>query len=247
MAESPVGEFWAERIGLTDRELISFVGAGGKTTLMLSLGKELTGAGRRVVITTTTKMGVDQVDPPVVDSIAGVEANLDRRPGPIFVVRRESETMVTGPAPPEVNKLFRETTADYVLVEADGARGKSLKAPAPFEPVIPSASTVVILVSGIDAVGASISTGCHRPERVAELLDRSVSHRLSISDVAKVLTSARGGLKDVPPSARVVVALTKVASTDMDTAHQLSLLIAKDPDVEGVVVVPWLSVGDPSG
>jgi len=241
MVEPPVGEFWSERLGLGDRELISFVGAGGKTTLMLGLGSELVGQGRKVVITTTTKMGPDQIAPPVVESISAVEANLDRRPGPIFLVRRESESKVTGPPPNEVNKLFRESSADYVLVEADGARGRSLKAPSGFEPVIPSSSTIVVLVAGIDAVGSPITTACHRPERVAELLDRPVSHTLDVEDMAKILTSARGGLKDIPATARVAVALTKVASADIETARRLTRLVGNDPDVERVLVVPHQS------
>lgn len=234
-----MSESWAERLGLGSRELIAFVGAGGKSTLMLDLGRELSGQGRRVVVTTTTRMSADQIDPPVVDSIKGVEANLERRPGPVFVVRRGPEGKVVGPAPTEVDKLFRESSADYVLVEADGAQGKSLKAPADFEPVIPPTATIVIAVAGIDAIGNTITAVSHRPERVAELLGRPVTHRLEISDVAQLLTSARGGLKDVPPTARIIVALTKVSSDAMDVASELSLLISRDPDVDRVVVVPF--------
>lgn len=238
MAGAPVGESWSKRFGLGAHELVSFVGAGGKTTLMLGLGNELAASGHRVVITTTTKMGTDQIQPPVVDSISRVEANFDRRPGPLFLVRRGAESKVTGPSPVEVNELFRDSSADYVLVEADGARGKPLKVPAAFEPVIPSASTTVVLIAGIDAIGASIATACHRPDRVAELLDRPVTHILEPEDVARILTSASGGLKDIPAAARVVVALTRVTSADIEAARQLTLLVSNDPDVDRVAVVP---------
>ena len=239
MVEPVVSESWAERLGLGERELVAFVGAGGKSTLMLGLGRELSNAGHRVVITTTTRMSIDQIEPPVVDSIRGVEANLERRPGPVFVVRRDADAKVGGPAPTEVDKLFRESSAEYVLVEADGANGKTLKVPADFEPVIPPTSTIVVVVAGIDAIGANITAACHRPERVAELLGRPVSHQLAVADVAQILTSARGGLKDVPASARVIVAITKVSSETMDVAGELSLLITRDPDVDRVVVVPY--------
>jgi molybdenum cofactor cytidylyltransferase len=234
-----VSESWAERLSLGAKDLISFVGAGGKSTLMLALGRELVAQGRRVVVTTTTKMSLDEISSPVVDSIKGVEANLERRPGPVFVVRRGADDKVVGPAATEIDRLFRETSADDVLVEADGASGKSLKAPAPFEPVIPVTSTIVVVVAGIDAVGSTIISSCHRPERVAEIIGRPVSHVLTAADVAQVLTSARGGLKDIPAAARVVVALTKVTSESMDAAHQLSLTISRDPDVERVVVAPY--------
>lgn len=233
-----MSESWAERIGLGGRNLVSFVGAGGKSTLMLGLGKELVEHGRRVVVTTTTRMSIDEIDSPVVDSIKGVQANLERRPGPVFVVRRGPEEKVVGPAPTEIDRLFRESSADDVLVEADGAAGKSLKAPAPFEPVIPVASTIVVVVAGIDAIGATITSSCHRPERVGEIIGRPVSHVLTVPDVAQVLTSARGGLKDIPAAARVVVALTKVNSDTMDVARELSLAVTRDPDVERVILVP---------
>ena len=238
MAEVALTEYWPQRLGLSERELVSFVGAGGKTTLMLGLGTDLTAAGRRVVITTTTKMAAEQVQPPVVDSVSKVEANFGRRPGALFVVRRDAESKVTGPSPAEINELFRDSSAEYILVEADGSHGRSLKVPANFEPVIPTASTTVVLVAGIDAVGTSIASACHRPERVAELLDKPVTHQLRPVDVAKVLTSASGGMKDVPPAARVVVAVTKVGSDDMDVARELSITVTKDPDIDRVVVVP---------
>ena len=45
--------------------------------------------------------------------------------------------------------------ADYVLIEADGAKHYSLKYPAEHEPVIPAESTDVILVLGIWDLGKS--------------------------------------------------------------------------------------------
>ncbi|MCH8991199.1 MAG: putative selenium-dependent hydroxylase accessory protein YqeC, partial [Acidobacteria bacterium] len=189
MVAPAVGESLTDRLGLGERDLVSFVRAGGKTTLMLKLGRELADAGHRVVITTTTRMSTDEVESPVVDPGGAVEANLERG-GVVYVVHRGAESKMTGPSPAEVNAMFSSTSADYILVEADGARGRSLKAPSQFEPVIPSASTVVVIVTGIDAIGRSIATACHRPERVAAILGRPLTYHLGARDVARVLTSA---------------------------------------------------------
>lgn len=226
-----------DRLGLGERDLVSFVGAGGKTTLMLKLGRELADAGHRVVITTTTRMSTDEVESPVVDPRGAVEANLERG-GVVYVVHRGAESKMTGPSPAEVNRMFSSTSADYILVEADGAKGRSLKAPSEFEPVIPTASTVVVIVAGIDAVGRSIATACHRPERVAAILERPLTYHLGARDVARVLTSAAGGLKEVPPNARVVVAVTKVGTDDIEAARDLTTQVVADPDIERVVVIP---------
>ena len=40
-----------------------------------------------------------------------------------------------------------------VLVEADAPRGRSLKVPAPHEPVIPASTTLVVVVCALDALG----------------------------------------------------------------------------------------------
>lgn len=237
MVAPAVGESLTERLGLGERDLVSFVGAGGKTTLMLKLGRELADAGHRVVITTTTRMSTDEVESPVVDPRGAVEANLERG-GVVYVVHRGAESKMTGPSPAEVNRMFSSTSADYILVEADGAKGRSLKAPSEFEPVIPTASTVVVIVAGIDAIGRSIATACHRPERVAAILERPLTYHLGARDVARVLTSAAGGLKEVPPNARVVVAVTKVGSDDIEAARDLTTQVVADPDIERVVVIP---------
>ncbi len=226
-----------DRLGLGERDLVSFVGAGGKTTLMLKLGRELADAGHRVVITTTTRMSTDEVESPVVDPRGAVDANLERG-GLVYVVHRGAESKMTGPSPAEVNRMFSSTSADYILVEADGAKGRSLKAPSEFEPVIPTASTVVVIVAGIDAIGRSIATACHRPERVAAILERPLTYHLGARDVARVLTSAAGGLKEVPPNARVVVAVTKVGTDDIEAARDLTTQVVADPDIDRVVVIP---------
>jgi len=46
----------SEALGLQRREMISLTGAGGKTTLMFRLAKELSLAGKKVITTTTTNI-----------------------------------------------------------------------------------------------------------------------------------------------------------------------------------------------
>src|SRR3990172_2004095 len=50
------GSVLIDALGLKKREVISLTGAGGKTTLMFRLAKELSLKGKRVVTTTTTKI-----------------------------------------------------------------------------------------------------------------------------------------------------------------------------------------------
>ena len=45
----------SDYIGLEEKDVISFVGAGGKTTMMFKLAEEL-GRNSKVLVTTTTKI-----------------------------------------------------------------------------------------------------------------------------------------------------------------------------------------------
>ena len=58
---------------------------------------------------------------------------------------------------------------DYVLVEADGAAHRPLKAHAPHEPVVPPEANQTICVVGASGFGQPISEAAHRPERYALL------------------------------------------------------------------------------
>ena len=84
-----------------------------------------------------------------------------------------------------------------VLIEADGAKLRPLKAPADHEPVIPPACDAVIAAAGLDCVGRPIGEVCHRPERVCALLGTDPEHLVTPADVAAILSSPRGGRKDV--------------------------------------------------
>ena len=52
----------AEALGLGNREHIALVGAGGKTTLMFTLAKELVRKGNTVLTGTTTKVWQEQAE-----------------------------------------------------------------------------------------------------------------------------------------------------------------------------------------
>lgn len=221
----------AGRLGLGDRELVAFVGAGGKSTLLFRLGDELASAGRRVLLTTTTKMGSGQAKQVRVVSPDAIDPN-DRL---AMVVAVDDGRKVTGPAPEELDRIFASGAVDFLLVEADGARGKSFKAPAAHEPVIPAASTLVVIVMGIDGIGHPIAARCHRPELVARLAGCHVADVLDIDRAVRVLIHPNGFFASIPTSSRLAVAVTKVDGAGRSTASRLAEALAKT--LPGVPVV----------
>jgi molybdenum cofactor cytidylyltransferase len=227
-------------LGVGDRELVAFTGAGGKSTLLLGLGNELASQGHRVVLTTTTKLGPDQLSGTVCWSPGPDE--VDRAlgsTGPVFVVGSDLGHKVEGVAPDAVDQLFAETSADFVLVEADGARRRPLKAPAAHEPVVPSEATLVVVVAGINAVGQTLGVAVHRPLQGMALTGLGEGDRLRPQDIAAVVGHPNGGLKGIPRQARVVVALTRVDNEA--TAAAIEDRLDENPRIERVVAIPQLS------
>ena len=140
------------------------IGGGGKTTLLRTLGEEL--AGRHTVLLCTTTKILPFPDLPC----ARTTAELDQ-------LRRSHRLLCAGTDVPGTGKLAAPETPmallaerfDYVLVEADGASRRPLKAHAPHEPVIPPEAVQTICVVGASGFGQPISEAAHRPERYARL------------------------------------------------------------------------------
>ncbi len=234
----------AALLGLGDRELVSLVGGGGKSTMLFGLGNELAAAGWRVILTTTTKMGRDQamVAPSVCwssDTDCALEAL--RKSGPVMLVTGGDDHKVTGPPPQLIDKLFEESAVDYLIVEADGSRGRPLKAPASWEPVIPSHTTTVVILMGIDAVGRPLGEVTHRVEQGMRFGGLAADHILTPADCAAVLLHPEGALRVCPPTSRVVVAITK-ARTPQQVAMAEEIRQRVEPQVSSVVVPPSASI-----
>jgi probable selenium-dependent hydroxylase accessory protein YqeC len=123
----------------------SFVGGGGKTTLIERLASACLARGKSVAVATTTK--IFSVEPFAVfdDWIRGPRADSF-----IHIGKTIEGPKLTGLTFEEAKALGNDF--DVVLIEADGAKGHPLKYPASYEPVIPPFSDRVFIVAGLDAL-----------------------------------------------------------------------------------------------
>jgi len=219
-----------EDLNIEAGDVVAFVGGGGKSTLVLEIGRELAKAGQPVVMGTTTKMGVEQIPAwaQTADSLDAARAAVNAG-RPVYLLRHASGAKVIGVAPGLVDRVA-STTGATVIIEADGSRRRPFKAPAAHEPVVPKSSNLVVMVAGIDALGTPIAAACHRPERVCALTGRAESDPLRPDDIAAVASHPRGGRKGVPPGARLVLAVTK--TTDRDAAAVEQIRAALPGDIE---------------
>lgn len=123
----------------------SFVGGGGKTSLIESLARSCLAVKRSVAVTTTTK--IFAVEP---FELFDDRAKTECRTPFMHIGKTLEKGKLTALSFEEVESLGNEF--DVVLIEADGAKGHPLKYPAEYEPVIPSFSEKVFIVAGLDAL-----------------------------------------------------------------------------------------------
>jgi probable selenium-dependent hydroxylase accessory protein YqeC len=195
------------------------VGAGGKTRLLFALAGELLRRKRRVVTATTTKVWHWQAlrapslilthrDAKWLETVRqGLEAH-----GHVFLASAPLETgKVEGIHREEADRLYAEPWLEDLIVEADGASGLPVKAPAPHEPAVPGSCTMVVAMMGLDALGAVVS-----PDRVfraghfEELTGLRTGERITPQAVARIFTHPQGLFRNCPPRAVRVVFLNKM-------------------------------------
>ncbi len=199
------------------KTLIAIVGSGGKTTLMYRLAKELADKGKKVVVTTSTKIFIPKEYPVLVtDNPEEIKEILERE-NIAVIGRAYKPDMLESPEP----ALFDEfkKIADFVLVEADGSRNKPLKAHKPNEPVIPNGADYVFAVLGFSAYGMELGKACHRPELAARTLGVDLSHRLTVEDIASIFMHPHGVTKNIPCKG-CFVALINQSETHLQKAYQ---------------------------
>jgi len=251
----------ALRVGRGD--VVSFVGAGGKTTTAMRLADELSAVGQKVIFTTTTKIMEpipregeyllisDDAD----RTLARIPELLVRYPRGILAHRRleESDTSIEedvsypfpvrtnklqGVAPEMVDRLAAALPELVILNEADGAKHRSLKAPAAHEPVVPASTTLLVPMASLHVLGKPLSDGyVFQPERVAALSGTALGEPVTVDMVAAVLTHPQGGLKALPPQARVVPLLNQwEGEAASEEAREVAELLLRHERIQRVVV-----------
>ncbi len=207
-----------EALDLREREVISLAGAGGKTTLMFRLAMELFLAGKKVVTTTTTK-----IFEPASGETRSLFIHADEEELRQFVYKHLDEDRhvtiarerlgsgkLRGVSSNLVDDLSRSDRVDHLIVEADGAAGRPVKAPREGEPVIPSSTTLVVAVLGVDGVEKELNEeNVFQAERVSKMTGIPIGSKMTDEAMALLVTHPEGIFKGAPSSSRVIVFLNK--------------------------------------
>jgi probable selenium-dependent hydroxylase accessory protein YqeC len=235
-----------EALGIRHGEVISLVGGGGKTTLMFALARELASAG--VITTTTTKIlePLPSQTPFLLlvtdesEIMRLVLQNVDRYRHITLASKKLASGKLDGISPDLVVRLAQTKQVSYVIVEADGAAHRSLKAPNSTEPVIPLNTSLVIPVVGVDAVGCRLTEqDVFRPEIVSKLLGLPLGEVVSSDAIAFLITHQQGIIKGSPERARIIPFINKVdLDKSLSDGRGLAdkILAMRHPRIERVVL-----------
>jgi probable selenium-dependent hydroxylase accessory protein YqeC len=221
-------------IDLPTTPLIAIIGAGGKTTTMYTLASELAQRGKRVITTTTTQIFYPEPDETDLLIVASETHALLKTIDQAWqkyhrvtvagaVLRTEK---LAGLQPEQPYELLVKSGADVVIVEADGARHRMIKAPAEHEPVIPLQTNVALLLMSAEAINQPLSDRiAHRPERVAKVTGINEGDVLSPAVIARLITSEQGALKHIPETATAYLLITHASIIQNAAIHELVSLI----------------------
>ena len=201
---------FAEALGVRPG-VTSVIGSGGKTSLIAALARELSGT---VVLTTTTHI-LPFPDMPLVTSADADDVRAALAGSRVACVgsRAEKNGKLVVPL---LGIDALASLADYVLVEADGARRLPLKAHAPWEPVVPACSGRTILVLGASGLGHPVREKVHRPELFRELAGCTPDDPATPELVARAANA----------EALADVALVNQTDVAPDAARDLAVLLA---------------------
>ena len=240
-----------QALGLKGSGVISIVGAGGKTSLMFRLAHEISGLDQSVLTTTTTKIMMPRRSQSSHVILTTSSRTLIDNAGELL--KESFHISAASPRLPEhqgkiagfpvefIDEIRLSGCFKWILVEADGAAQKPLKAPADHEPVIPGSSNRVVGVVGLAAIGKPLQADwVFRHERYASITGLSEGMPVTPASVVKAVTHPAGIFKGCPSRALKILFLNTAGDNRrLETGRLLAekLLETKNEHDIGRVVI----------
>ncbi|MBW2609098.1 MAG: putative selenium-dependent hydroxylase accessory protein YqeC [Deltaproteobacteria bacterium] len=231
-----------ESLMLQNGGVVSLVGAGGKTSLLFRIARELSANGETVLTTTTTKIFPPEknqsqhviIAETAEEVIRSAKELLGRHRHITAVSRKLSSENKLGGFPPEtIDVLLTTGVFKWILVEADGAAGRPLKAPADYEPIIPQSSKWLVAVVGLNVIGKPLGINwVFRPDIYSEITGIKPGEEVTALSVANAITHERGIMKGCPKNAGRYVFLNQADSNgDIHKGASVAMLLKENGGV----------------
>jgi probable selenium-dependent hydroxylase accessory protein YqeC len=226
-----------QAFSIGEREMISLVGAGGKTALLYALGRELSAIRCGVILTTTTKIFEPEPSPffllfislelSAIKKWVAEHVNLHRS---LLLARERLPNGKLEGIPPEwAEEIFSMDGVSAIINEADGSAGRPLKAPRDGEPVIPLNTTLLVPLVGIDGMGCPLDEEMvFRSAIASRLLNLPIGSTVTEDAIVRLVMES---VKNGPAGARIVPLINKVdIPGGLEKARKLArYLLSGDP------------------
>jgi molybdenum cofactor cytidylyltransferase len=218
----------SQAIRVTNSTCLALVGAGGKTTALFQLARELSLREGAVIVTTTTHLHIDQIKLADSHRVAAKPEDLEDFAkdlhGVMLVTGPKEGDRTTGVDSEVISRLraIQDLHHMPLLIEADGSRRKPLKAPAAYEPVISEFVNVVLVVAGLAGLGKPLTNVfVHRPDIFAALSGQNLGEIITPGSIVRVLIHPSGGMKNIPMGARRVALLNQADTPELQAQAKM--------------------------
>ena len=177
-------------LGLADSQIITFIGGGGKTSLMNTLGKEFASHGYPTLLTTTTHImkpdflsDESYIENEDLGQLANIFTNLKKNTLPLAALGIPEKVVNSNIKWRSPSSDFCEKIAEFskkfstknpykflkILCEGDGSKRLPIKLPKDGEPVFFPKTDTVIGVIGLSCLGKPIKETLFRYELLPNL------------------------------------------------------------------------------
>ena len=193
-------------LGLADSQIITFIGGGGKTSLMNTLGKEFASHGYPTLLTTTTHImkpdflsDESYIENEDLGQLANIFTNLKKNTLPLAALGIPEKVVNSNIKWRSPSSDFCEKIAEFskkfstknpykflkILCEGDGSKRLPIKLPKDGEPVFFQKTDTVIGVIGLSCLGKPIKETLFRYELLPNLtsLDNYFIKSLQSADI----------------------------------------------------------------
>jgi len=217
-----------DALGVTRGDMVSLIGAGGKTTTLFRLAKELRDLGGKVMVTTTTKVfkpakpHIDRLF--IVDDVQALVDVCAEIAAPAIIgagCAVDGEGNLLGMPTPWLDRLNQDGGFDAILVEADGAASRFLNIPSDKEPIIPESCQATVWMVAIKILGKPLTDEwVHCAARARDLLGLPAGARIDEEVLLQLLQHKNGCLKGIPIASRKLALINQADSAAEMAAAQ---------------------------
>jgi probable selenium-dependent hydroxylase accessory protein YqeC len=229
--------------------ILSIMGSGGKTSLLLALGKLYQQWNIPVVLTTTTKSETLSDIPRIaMDDLASKIVLRDDLPQLFFLHNGlDEDRKMAGLAPEMVDNLGAWFPDHVILAEVDGAAKMPLKIHRQGEPVWPHRTSMALVVMNVSAVGDPVGKVVHRFGRETNVALAKLKEweNLEWEQLADLLLGDNGYLEQVPSEVPAVLVMTGMDT--QDDSIGLFAFVGQAMDHDRLPIVTFCDFGSENG